>query len=564
MKRFSKFFFASAALAMIFTGCSNEEPVNVVSKEGNVHAQLTLQLPEGSRATTTNPDDNTNSSDGFEIGKDHENNVGSVLVVLASKNESGAYDYVTSNLADAHPAANNGNRPTYNVQFETRDLISNAGENIFVFAFCNPTTKLVAAAEAKFPEGFVDAIGNIADASISVANGFFMSNAAIVSKQLPTLDDMNKKYNTPENPFPLGTVKVQRATARFDFKQTKVDGQDENNLYPIYNQLTSEEGNKQLMGYVKLDGMALFNEALNYYYLPRVSADGTNEKADLCGPEIPGIYVVSPFATEKTATPLSLNFIREKYRYNGQPEEGETSTGMIFKNLNYEALGTNLGEDNDDNWGPDNKGIKDYMIWKYVTENTIPTVNAQRKGITTGIAFKGHIQAVAGTELATAMNGTNVIYGYAGVLRGDLKMLKDAVKKNPVSTLAETFKAQFGIEEITDEALAGVTEDLTSTVKGGLTIYKPENGQYPVYYAYYNRHDDNGYNTIMQAMEFSVVRNNVYKIAVSDILEFGHPGDPGEDPDPENPENPDETPKTYFRVNVQVLPWVVRINNIIL
>ena len=65
-------------------------------------------------------------------------------------------------------------------------------------------------------------------------------------------------------------------------------------------------------------------------------------------------------------------------------------------------------------------------------------------------------------------------------------------------------------------------------------------------------------------MEFSTVRNNVYKLAVTNILEFGHPGDPKDDPDPENPEDPDETPKTYFRVQVKVLPWVVRVNNIIL
>lgn len=85
-----------------------------------------------------------------------------------------------------------------------------------------------------------------------------------------------------------------------------------------------------------------------------------------------------------------------------------------------------------------------------------------------------------------------------------------------------------------------------------------------MYYAYYNRHNDNGNNTVMGAMEFSVVRNNVYKIAVQNILEFGHPGKPGDDPDPEDPNDPDESPKTYFRVQVQVLPWVVRVNNIIL
>ena len=66
----------------------------------------------------------------------------------------------------------------------------------------------------------------------------------------------------------------------------------------------------------------------------------------------------------------------------------------------------------------------------------------------------------------------------------------------------------------------------------------------------------------MGQMEFAVVRNNVYKLKVNTINEFGHPGDPGDDPDPEKPEDPDESPKTYFQLSVQALPWVVRVNTI--
>ena len=63
-------------------------------------------------------------------------------------------------------------------------------------------------------------------------------------------------------------------------------------------------------------------------------------------------------------------------------------------------------------------------------------------------------------------------------------------------------------------------------------------------------------------MEFATVRNNVYKLSVTKVSDFGHTNDPKDDPDPENPEDPDETPKTYFQVSCRVLPWIVRINNI--
>ena len=47
----------------------------------------------------------------------------------------------------------------------------------------------------------------------------------------------------------------------------------------------------------------------------------------------------------------------------------------------------------------------------------------------------------------------------------------------------------------------------------------------------------------MGVMEFATVRNNVYKLSVNKITEFGHPGDPDDDPDPEDPGDPDESPR---------------------
>lgn len=68
----------------------------------------------------------------------------------------------------------------------------------------------------------------------------------------------------------------------------------------------------------------------------------------------------------------------------------------------------------------------------------------------------------------------------------------------------------------------------------------------------------------MGPMEFAVVRNNVYKLSVTQIRQLGHPVDPTNDPDNPDPENPDEPTDVYIKVNVEVVPWVVRINNIIL
>ena len=69
-------------------------------------------------------------------------------------------------------------------------------------------------------------------------------------------------------------------------------------------------------------------------------------------------------------------------------------------------------------------------------------------------------------------------------------------------------------------------------------------------------------NGVMGPMEFAVVRNNVYKLSVVDINRLGHPRLSENDPDPVDPGTPDEKGDIYLKLSVEVLPWVVRINDI--
>ena len=85
---------------------------------------------------------------------------------------------------------------------------------------------------------------------------------------------------------------------------------------------------------------------------------------------------------------------------------------------------------------------------------------------------------------------------------------------------------------------------------------------YYCYYYYWNRHNDNGNNGVMGPMEFAVVRNNVYKLAVSAIDRLGHPRLSENDPNRPTGGTKDETEDVYITVTAQVLPWVVRLNNI--
>ena len=106
-----------------------------------------------------------------------------------------------------------------------------------------------------------------------------------------------------------------------------------------------------------------------------------------------------------------------------------------------------------------------------------------------------------------------------------------------------------------------------AATKNGITLYQSSEDEqdgwgYYCYYFYWNRHNTNENPSVIGPMEFAVVRNNVYKLAVTGISRLGHPRLSENDPDPVDPEDPDEKGEVYISVDVEVLPWVVRVNDI--
>lgn len=567
MNKLSKLLCGLAFLGMA-AGCSDDVPSGgsqAEEKSGDVYARLTLSLPT-SRSETIGP--NGESDAGFEVGKDYENSVTSVLVVLASK-EGENYKYVASALTDTkgqqpvngEADENAPTKPMYTLSFESEEIAEFANKVVNVFAFCNPSMALVDEVNKLKTTGepLNSLKGSITEdgKELYTPGYFLMSNHTLASVKVPTTQQLLRDYNTPENPFFLGTVDVARVTARFDFRETTVEGESIANRYPIYDnytinnpvygengeQLTDEDGNPvydtetgtTLMGYVVIDGMALMNEAKNYYCLPRVSANGMDENAVLCGGETSSNFVVSPNASRKIDVPLALSFMNENYFYTGL--ENATSVGPYdYSNFTFDPLTSgDREEDNDDYWNAPNK--TGYKIWKYVTENTIPgngldgitnTITYQRLGVTTCIVFRGYIQAVPDPDnensLENMMDGKAFLYCYNGQLIGNLDALKTKVKELPVSSLADAFYAAAkanGYEMAEDGTIdpdkVNMDFQKTATTERGegLKIFEPEDGNYYCYYIYRNRHNDNDRTDLMGPMEFAVVRNNVYKIDIS-------------------------------------------------
>ena len=546
MKRWS-YLFMAMGIATAFSACSDE--VDLSANNGGsteestsqVFMQFNLELPAVSRSTTQT---GGGSDAGVEIGKDYENQVSEVLVVITDATEGSTYDKFIAKSSVVTPSS--ANNTTYVVPFKTTELTSSAGKSVNVYVYCNPTEELTKATTFDVNKDYYT-LTDATNATIWTKNKFLMTNADNDYKRtLPTNLD---NYKVESNPFDLETIKVERAAARFDYKSSVAN--------ETYTLMEDENGDPEVT--VTLTDMALVNLSKEFYYLRRVSADGTSTKAAIGGTEVGGTsanYVVDTDADWKSS--YSSGSESDHFYYTYQPNDAGASTYDWDKIA--DVTGASGTADTDNSWNTN--GTKgDYKIWRYATENTIPKGTddgLQKKGITTGVAFKGEIKGVS-EDMKTLLNGTNTVYVFDNILWGTWDNVKTAAedKKSGSTTLSNPLLAA-----AYNEAMKGGYTD-AKAVTAGFTIFKPNaDKKYEVLYYYWNRHNDNNNNGSMGPMEFAVVRNNVYKLSVTGVNKFGHPTDPDDDPDPENPEDPDEEDDVYFKVAVEVLPWVVRINDI--
>ena len=560
MKHLKKF--ALGALTIAIASCSSDEPVTPnqgPENNGNVYATLTVKLPTGGTRA---------GNQGVEIGKDDENSVGRILVLLATKNAQDEYIFLARAEADAThtgdgrpetgASGNNVNTIKYTLNFSANDMTPDplgtgdgssipGQQDVYVFAYCNPTKSLRDIYNA-LSKG--DKIGEkhnsilAENAEIWQSGKFLMSNCEIckVPNGIPSREDLVGTYNTPENPWPLGTIRVKRVAARFDFA---LGGDNNDNKYEIKDVLDP----KKVVGTVELTKMAMFNIAKEFYYLPRVNTQWDwGGVTTLCGdPSLEG-FVVSYGKDFKTQATISEAIVNANYHYPVTSLNG----------LNWQSIKpadwTGKTEDNPEDWT--NDGNVDYRIWRYTSENTIPgykdsqkPTDSQKAGISTGVVFKGEFTP-ADTEL---WNG-NAVYVYNNITYGDYNALKAYVTKYPETLVASAFEDVDAFKNVADD-FDHKTSLITEETKG-FKAYTPDaNGKYVMYYFYYNRHNTNDDPSVMGENEFGVVRNNVYKLKVTKVGTLGTPYAP-------KPDDPNEEEKAYFTVSCEVMPWTVRVNNV--
>lgn len=705
MNRINRFLFGVATLALL-AGCS-DDIVNPDDTGGNgggtddgpgIYIGVNFSLPGMGQGTRSFTEGDDTSNSGTEVGQDYENNVNEVLLILARPEDNGliASSVIpkqrifrsTGNDNKIYQATAKFSESALDEFYANADKTATGPRDVHVFVFCNPNSGILNAVANKdygYTEWLdagckVTVTGQQTEGLIwSAGNGgnFLMNNVSIVTKQIPNSIDAWDNYADDENCFHLsningegegaidntGAVKVERAAARFDFKDGSTIGNRTYNVVYLRKKDTNELDKTVPLVQVQLNKMALVNMSNQFYYLPRVSADGQPTDFTICGAERPwfinengapvtgsGNYVVS-FYTGKTgySIPLTANF-DTYFNYPFFNQNGEVNNN----NVSSDRWGTVRIEDvlsgTPDKWvGTTDKPVTEgsYHIWRYCTENTIPAGPdaadpgmSQKNANSTGVVFKAKMlpctvaeekknllddHSKALLETLTRINNTEktaetvdapMLFSRDGLFYSGWDNLYMAAIEAAFScTVSPTdgkviqhwqrdnsfYKAVFGTggvgtfkwnyngeeldivddlgvdnESVYGKYLAWEKTPVDQTLlafknaatSADFTIYEASKDNqdgwgYYCYYYYWNRHNDNGNPGKMGPMEFAVVRNNVYKLSVTAIRALGHPRISENDPDKPTPDTPDEETELYIDVECEVVPWVVRVNNIV-
>lgn len=641
-KNWSIFFIGMLAMCTI-AGCSdnelngsNEPGVYPGHPEDAVYMNVNIQLPVGGRNTRSSTDSDSDddygtSTDGTEVGKDYENKVNGVLIVLADASNN----FIAAGEHNSLPVVREGivnttqkiNKSALAAYYGSGTL-GTGKDQVNLYVFCNPTMELKKIFEKSGADSeWIDEIatleeepdGSVKGAAVWGGNdhkaGFLMATASSkdIKKYIPKNFTDWDNFTNEKNAFDfsgkntlsngteignIGNIHVERVVARFDFK----DGSpSKDQTYVI-----AEKDDKPTLK-VKLNKMALINMSKHFYYLRRVSDNGLADNVEICGTEYDSgqnwNFVVDTDAEQKNgAIDASYPFADYFNFCLGHQDNNTWSIDETARDQWYTSLISDVikkDEDNDDKWN-NNHSRDGYRIWRYATENTIPGMNKQENGISTGIVFKGKIQVTtdAPQALQDAINKATgdsnadaILYAYSNQLYVSWTEVREAALD---ATANEEFKkAVFGTPKNTpsetvysddtespdhlwniwhneknhnDAAALSAFKKVATNKDHQFTLYQSSkdgnDAGYYCYYFYWNRHNDNGNNGVMDPMEFAVVRNNVYKLSVVDINRLGHPRLSENDPDPVDPGTPDEKGDIYLKLSVEVLPWVVRINDI--
>ena len=356
-----------------------------------------------------------------------------------------------------------------------------------------------------------------------------------------------------------GKTQFKRLSPKTADEYAALEGTEKGNYYVALkeNETYNEAGSITLVGkmtdvatstfYVRLDGYALTNLSKSVNYV-RHTIDYAGVLEEPFG-TVESKYLWTPGWEDKNAVEFTTEgeFPTEvdagDWFYNTLFDVADESnklaynwaTATYFQKFATTAENPGTVTGNGDKQHTSDLPDIGYLLG-YCFENSVAK-DQQRHGLTTGISFVATVW-----KDAACTEALETLYLYAGNQFTTVRQIVDAYGGNVSNA----------IKELADEE--GTTPFTKEDLEAANIIRYEGNQCY--YYTNRIKHYDNADNTSMGEMEFAIMRNNIYSLAVTTISDIGAPFiDP-------TPGIENETEEAALQIEAEILPWIVRYNDI--
>ena len=299
--------------------------------------------------------------------------------------------------------------------------------------------------------------------------------------------------------------------------------------------------------YVKLEQYALINLSKKAYNVRHIVSNGStgapfgtlNKSNFLWTPNWPEINDVEfdadgGFATADFTTNHWFNQTLAEVSKETKDKNG-AEPAQYFLSLNPTTQMGDVDDKQDvsgEEHTPNYNAIGNLLA--YCLENSTD-IEHQTHGLSTGITFMAKMY-----KDATCTVPVEKLYRYAGHLFESIEAIQKA----------------YGVTaDEGAEGLAGLTESSNADALAAAQVAKYA-GNTCYYYTTEIKHYDNSDPVGLGNMEFAIMRNNIYSLAVKNVNVIG---DPYVDP---TPSTPNELKETALVVEAEIMPWIVRYHDI--
>ncbi len=494
---------AVGALSLTYASCSSDDIVNNGATQADkVGMYMSLQVVGSKTAASTRT---TAGGQGTEVGTDAQNKISSLLVLLCNKS---THAVVESHLisSDDLIATTNG--------VSTKVVLTKEGA-FEVYAIANPTASMTYAAGTVLTGQTIENVSEaLMQSDYAASNKFIMFNECNGTDKVAGVDLTITKDNTYDNPARCEAIHLDRLAVQI---RSKADAVNVDEIQAANSFLTaaSLQGFKLLNGATKVNLQQKWSNAVadmgdsypwfNLLQTPTLS-EGTNAGSDA--------DYYNHLTDFRTVSKTGSDFTVVKDLYANVAAYEPTAKGSIFCMENHPSTATAL------------------------------------LGNTTGLVYQFKTTVTGSDNKA----GTGSFYGYNGKYFATLAALQ-AAYPHAFDNATGDDKLAAAETELSDAYASADKETAISKfrVKYNVKVYTDG----IMYYTYFIK-DRNYVNAATSGKNYySVMRNTIYDLTVTDLLKIGTDIPGGWDPDNDEPTDPVEPTNVYMVVEASVNNWVL-------